>query len=644
MPPPAAGYAGTVLVAPSLLLFGLAGCALPAFSTPSCDPRVLAAGEVRARPILCTEELVPDGDGHVGDWVIENSLARFVLRGTYSSLYTLDEQGGTLVDAVAVLDEDGTTSSDVLGELRVPGDRSSVEVVNPAAEGEGAALVLPGMTWSLAADEAVLRLTTPEGAVESVVQPLPGSERTGATWVAGEGFFGTDGAPAADDLLAATLSLSLVAPDEGAWATAVYGGSEAVEVEVDADRVRVEVDGALVARLAVDAGLATGAAPAGATLVGERDGCSYVGLEPEACGSMNLRVRDQAGADVAGTYTVNGVAWVVPPGGGEIPAGLSTGAGVYSAGPAFPPVDVDYAPDARPGAAVDVALRAEMDTDGAAWADLAREVAPDLDARLASPEATHAATGEGLEYVVVIADDEVPTAATDPRDALAGAAVLAVAGTRSTSSDGGTVISWPWTANSKRPAHGAPPRGLDALDLLSVARNNSADRRTIVDRAWVEAALAAAPAWSWPDAPLAVWLDSLDDVDVYLSLLDSYVPVAPVSARTWIELPTGDHNVPGIEAGIFAGATTAGSGPRIEVLGGLHVGVERAWEIVVHAPRWMGVEAVTVLTADGSQALDLVPFEPPYGGGSVRVRLPASEPWVVVTAEGAAGTWAVRGF
>ncbi len=628
-------------MAPSLLLFGLAGCAFPSFTTPSCDPRVLAAGEVRAREILCTEELVPDGDNHVGDWLIENSLARFVVRGTYSSLYTLDEQGGTLVDAVAVLDEEGTTSTDVLGELRVAGDRSSVEAVNPAAPGEGAALVLPGMTWSLAADESVLRLTT---AGEAVVQPLAGAERTGATWTSGDGFFGTDGVVTGDDLPVATLHLSLVSPDLAAWTGAVYGGSEPVDEEVDADAVRVEVDGAVVTRLGVESGRVTGAAPPGAALVGERAGCSYAGLSPAECGSMNLRVRDADGADVAAVYTVDGVGWVLPPGGGEVPAGVGTGPGVLTAGPKYPPLAVDYAPDSRPGAAVDVDLRSEMVTDGATWADLGRVVSPDTDATWASPEATHAATGEGLGYVVVIADDEVPTAAPDPLDELGGNAVLTVAGTRSTSAEGGVVISWPWTANSKRPAHGAPPHGLDALDLLSVVRNNSADRRTIVNRAWVDAALAAAPAWSWPDAPLAVWLDSLDDLDVYLALLDSYVPVAPLSARTWIELPTGDHNVPGVEAGIFAGETTAGSGPRIEVLGGLHVGDERAWEIVVDAARWMDVQTVTVITPDGSESYDLEPFEPPLGGGSVRVRLPESLDWVVITAEGASGTWAVRGF
>ncbi len=625
----------------------LQACTTASFVSPTCDPRALEAGEVRARQVLCTDELIPDGDGHVGDWLIENSLARFVLRGTYSSLYTLDEPGGTLIDAVAV-NPDGTTTPDVLGELRVAGERSSVEVVNPT-EGEPAiaSLVLPGMTWSLSADEAVLRLTS---AGAAVVAPLPGAERTGTTWTLGAGFLGVDGTATAGELPTTALTPTFVAPERQAWTSAAYGSAAEVAAAVDADTVRVEVGGEAVTRLPVVDGEAEGWAPGGAVLQGERAGCTYDGLVLLACGSMNLRVRDGAGDDLASTYTVGGVSWVLPPGGGVVPAGADALLGVLTAGPAYPAVTVPYVPDARPGAAVSETLAQEMDVDGAVWADLSRVVAPDPDAAWASPEATHDATGEGIGYVVVIADDEVPTAATDPLDALGamdtgeGPRLVATAGVRSHSFEGGTVVSWPWSGNSKKPAHGVPPGGLDALDLLSVARDNSSDRRTIVDRAWVDAALADAPTYAWPDAPTAVWLGSLADLDVYLTLLEGYVPVAPVGPRTWIELPTGDHNAPGVEAGIFSGETTAGNGPRIEVLGGLHVGENRVWDVVVHAARWMDVREVTLHTPEGSVALDLDPFEEPSGGGTVRVRVPATEPWVVATVQGASGIWAVRGF
>lgn len=624
-------------------LFALAACKLPSFTSPDCDPRVLEAGEVRARQVLCTDDLIPDGDGHVGDWLIENSRSRFVIRGTYSSLYMLDEQGGTLVDAVAV-NADGTTSLDVLGELRVSGERSSVEAVNPV-DGGVASLVLPGMTWSLSADEAVLRLST-EGSGDSVVQPLPGVDRTATTWASDDGFLGVDGIVSEDGLLTTPVTPTLVAPERQAWTKAMFGSEAPVSTEVDADAVRVELDGVLVTRLPVTDGQVTGYAPEGAVLIGERDGCTYDGLVPLQCGSMNLRVRDDAGNDLASTFTADGGRWVLPPGGGKVPAGVGPLAGVLTAGPAFAPVDVEYVADPQPGASVTQTLRREMDVDGAVWADLSRVIAPDPDTAWASPEATHDATGEGIGYVVVIADDEVPSASTDPLDALDEGVpqVIAVAGVRSHSVDGGTVTSWPWSANSRKPAHGVAPHGLDALDLLSVARNNSSDRRTIVDSAWVAAALAKAPAYAWSDAPLAVSLASLDDLDTYLTLLENYVPVAPVGPRTWIELPTGDHNAPGVEAGIYEGQTTAGNGPRIEIRGGLQIHEERIWDVVVHAARWMDVQTITLWTSEGDEVLDLVPFEQPFGGGTVRVKTAASLPWVVVTVQGADGIWAVRGF
>ena len=46
----------------------------------ACDPRPLAAGEVRARTMPCDREGIEEGEGVRGDLVIENALARFVVR------------------------------------------------------------------------------------------------------------------------------------------------------------------------------------------------------------------------------------------------------------------------------------------------------------------------------------------------------------------------------------------------------------------------------------------------------------------------------------------------------------------------------------------------------------------------------------
>ncbi len=636
----------------------LVGCTdfVPVAAT--CDPRVLDAGEVRARQLLCTDELIPGGEARVGDWVIENSVARFALRGTYSALYTLDDQGGTLIDAVSLSPEagadDGSASAasggdgvsvDALGEIRVEGDRSSIVAVN---EGGTSSLVLPGMTWTLAADEGVLRLS---GASAATIQPLPGGTRTGSTWQGASdgflgGFLGTDGS-AEDGLSAAVIQaeITFVTADREAWTAAQYGSAEAVLETVDADTVAVELDGAVLTRLPVTDGVVSGWAPEGATLRGEREGCTYEGLVQTACGFMHVRVKDEAGNDLVSSFYTDSARWVLPAGGGVIPGGLEPFAGTIWAGPAYGYTALTF----TPGTDQAVTLRREMNTDGAVLADLRRAVAPDADAAWAAPEAAHDASGDGVGFVVVYADDEVPSASvlradTHERAADGAYPLIVTAGVRSPSADGGTVLSWPWSANSKRPAHGAPQHGWSALDLLTLMRNNSADRRTVVDAAWVQAALAEAPVYAWFDTPLAVWLDDADAMTVYFDLLEHYVPVVPVGPRTWIELPNGDRNIPGIEAGLYAGQATAGNGPRIEASSSASLVGDRLWRVQVDAARWMGVRALTVWTPEGSRTLALSPIGPGLGGGYTTFHVPEDTAWVAVSVQGDDGIWAVRGL
>lgn len=648
------------------LLGLLVGCSDFVPVAPICDPRVLSAGEVRARQLLCTDELIPGGEARVGDWVLENSVARFALRGTYAALYTLDDQGGTLVDAVALIpdadasdaeasggdggasDEEGgdgsvdvVVSADVLGEIRVEGDRSSIVVVN---DGDSASLVLPGMTWTLTADDAVLRLSEASAAT---IQPLPGVARAGTSWQgASGGFLGTDGSvEGALSTAVINAEIAFVAADPEAWTAERFGSALPVLETVDADTVAVERDGAVLTRLLVTDGVVSGWAPEGATLRGEREGCTYEGLAQTACGFMHVRVRDEAGNDLVSSFYTDSQRWVLPAGGGVIPGGLEAFSGTIWAGPAYGYTALTF----TPGADQTVTLRREMNTEGAVLADLRRAVAPDSDAAWASLEAAHDASGDGVGFVVVYADDEVPSASVAPEDTHERAAdgaypLFVTAGVRSQSVDGGTVLSWPWSANSKRAAHGAPEQGWSALDLLTLVRNNSADRRTIVDAAWVQAALAEAPVYAWFDTPLAVWLDDADAITVYFDLLEHYVPVVPVGPRTWIELPNGDRNIPGIEAGLYAGQATAGNGPRIEASSSASLVGDRLWRVQVDAARWMGVRALTVWTPEGSRTLALSPIGPGLGGGYTTFHVPEDIAWVAVSVAGDDGIWAVRGL
>jgi hypothetical protein len=86
-----------------VIVLALFGCTPPspvsAADGDGCDPRALAPGEVRARQIPCGDELISGGEGRVGDWLLENAHARYVIRGTYAALTLLGQEGGTLIDA-----------------------------------------------------------------------------------------------------------------------------------------------------------------------------------------------------------------------------------------------------------------------------------------------------------------------------------------------------------------------------------------------------------------------------------------------------------------------------------------------------------------------------------------------------------------
>jgi hypothetical protein len=47
------------------------------------------AGEVRARRIGCSDEILPDGEARQGDWLLENSQIRLAIRDATVSLTQL---------------------------------------------------------------------------------------------------------------------------------------------------------------------------------------------------------------------------------------------------------------------------------------------------------------------------------------------------------------------------------------------------------------------------------------------------------------------------------------------------------------------------------------------------------------------------
>ncbi len=568
---------------------------------PSCDPRALDPGEVRARPILCTDEALEDGDGRPGDWLVENAVARFAVRGVYGSLTELGEDGGTLIDAAAV------GGADLLTEYLPDGDRSSIEAVN----GDGyAALVLPGVTYRLDADSARLVIEYSTG---GWLRGDVDADRTGAVLRDGSAFLGFDATLTADGgkaRLDAVTGLAVV-PD-ALWSTPAAGAA-------DADTVLVSVEGVPVDRLPVVDGIYDGVVPEGATLIGERAGCVYEAFLPASCGTLRLRLEDGDGTALDGTLTDGVDTWYVPTGGGVLPVGPTPRTFYLWTGPTHAVTTVWY-----PGgeASADVALRAYFDPGSWVLADLAAEVAPDADTRAKPPDALRANLGDGVLFTALVADDAIPYGTR-----YSGDPVLGVDASRAA----GMVWSWPWDTNTKRVASGVVPwEGLSPLDILAVSEGGeSLHRTTVVTAAWVDAARAEAEPSAWTELPDIVYLAGPDEVPVYLGLLDAYVDVRPGGPRTWVDVATA-VNIPSVVAGLVGGSVSAGNGPLVDLHGSRTLD-RTTWEltVAVSAPAWMGVTRVTLVTDQGSETVDLV-------DGHARFTRSPDVRWAVATVAGIA--------
>lgn len=519
-------------------------------------------------------------------------MARFVVRGTYNSLTTLDAQGGTLVDASRL---DG---SDLLMEYLPGGDRSSIE----AAEGEGwAELRLPGVNYRLVADADVLEV----GAAGGVLVPGTGkswagtSVRSGTSWMGVEGSGTTEGG-----FVDVTGGERIALSRESRWPD-----GEWVQVQADADYVRVEVDGETVDRASLVEGAVELWTPAGAVLTGERSGCDYDGLTLLACGGVTVRCEDDARRDIPCAVSDGDSSWTLPAGGGRAEVGTEARTLWLWAGPRHGAAEFSFGGGEESFGAV---LARVSDDE---LADFDRQVLPDRDASRWSWDDAHAATGQGIDYVVALADDFVPSVDIYRHDD-----VFVEVGSRA----GGNAWAWPFSASGRRAGNGAVPAGFGALDTLSLLEGATSSQRILaVTTEWVAAARAETHPRDWDPLPEALVLESLDDLPVLTALLDDFVDVVPIGERTWIET-RGARNAAAIERGLHEGRVSAGNGPRVRI--------ERAGDeylrVSLTAPGWMGVESVAVHTSGTARAVSL-------RDGQAWVRVEDDADWVLVTASGA---------
>lgn len=621
----------------SLLLVALgAGCAGPVWDTAddtSCDVRVLAAGEIRVRRLPCDDEVPWLGEGRRYDWILENAVARYLIRQPERALTLLDGGGGTLIDAAAPQGQDVVTEVvplvagcwlednllEVLEEGTEVGLRISGVPVDPGL-GEEPSCVAGTMsvTWRLRVDDPVLEL---EGADGFWLLPMAGVEAE-ATFLVDDGWMvGVDGTfeDRGGGLRATGNRLAVGLPSdvqEALWPAGPAARGTAVAEHVaclagDHEVGRLNVTPAASGRLGTFDGscpagtdgvraVAEGRAPGPVVAPGEDLVLAVGGV-----GVLGVRVSDGASDRAAWLQAVSEAGEVaeaaIPPTGAHVPLGPGVYDLTLAAGPRAGRVTMARF-EVRGETRLEALLPTEVDPEGWILADLDVEAWPSRRDRTAPEDALDRAIAQGAAFLVATAPDEIATATVaQPWDR----GTRLESGARTEPDGAGTIWSWPWSPNDKKAAHGAPDwRDRTPEDTLALAAGASkADRRLVVDADWVRAA--GAP-WSWDPVPDAFRFTSPEDLPVWLGLLDQWVPLSAAGPWTWIQVED-PRTFAGVEAerGLVVGATVASTGPflalSVEGTGpGGEVGRSGslAVSLEVLAPPWMALDGAR-LVVDG---------------------------------------------
>jgi len=552
----------------------------------SCDPRSLAAGQVRARRMPCDDEGLSGGEGRRGDYVIENACARFVVQHPAVALTLLTVGGGTVIDAAA------PSGTDILAEL-VPlvegGWLQDIELElldEPDAAGirlTGVPVPIPFLggkapdqeprvvTYRLASDGCALQV---EGNDGFWLMPGPDTVRAGATLRHETRMLGVDGQP--EDFGGGVRYAGgrrFAAGSPGTVMAAVWPGGPTVSGHTEGEGVEVLAGGTPVGWLGVDEeGSYRGTLPAGADgLRAMAEGFAPGPIVAPGTGGdlplggegwLGVRVEDRDGLPLPALLSATSLhgrrgLFAVEPEGSWLPLGAGAWDVELTAGPLRERVR-------RRIFLQGTDRRMELSMDGAGpppgWllADLDLPAWPARDERLGPAQALALAGARGVGFAVLTAPDEVATAAyAQPWDRW----LAAASGSRAATDLCGAIVSWPWKANSRKPAHGAVPwYGLSAEDALRVAAGESGpDRTLMVEMDWVRT---AGPVTRWAPRPDLVRLANLGDLDALIGLYEGWADLSVAGPLTWVDL---GHEPPWdavqVERALIEGRTVATTGP-----------------------------------------------------------------------------------
>lgn len=195
------------------------------------------------------------------------------------------------------------------------------------------------------------------------------------------------------------------------------------------------------------------------------------------------------------------------------------------------------------------------ESEGAVQLAIGVETYPSRRSREPAVQALDRLSTDGAGLVVLAPVDEVGVA---PGRGEHHARVLG--GSRTEAPGRGSVVVWPVSAKSHKPAHGAASwEGLDALGVLSSAKNAAAGRRAMVDIEW---ASAAGPMEEWTVVPELIHLQDLDDFHAVRNLWTAGAAIGFAGPTTWVPADTTElPSISAMERGLLLQQSTASSGP-----------------------------------------------------------------------------------
>ena len=586
-----------------LWLFGACLEASPSLEPPSCDPRILESGELRARARECADEAIPNGEGRRGEWLLENSMLRAAVRAAPNALTIFHASGGGIVDLATA---DG---NDLLHEIiplinDAPIERSHLLLESTE---EQASVTLNSFT-----DDSVVKYwiepDTPklqfDGHDSLLIVPDAGFRLEGQMLIHPdhETVIAFDG-PAVDLEGHIVLSANQIAVDQ---AQTVWKWLDPNTLNIN---VRSESDffnaysntEQLVGQFNVNAGQFEGSLPSTvATLRGGRLGCALGPAvpitsdsipEPTDCAKAFIRVQDHHGQSLFAQLSHSTGTLLIPPNGRYLNKPELLSEVIVSAGPHHEIVHFDLL-DPTQDDTIDITLH-QATNDYLIFSPLA-QCSPATESRETADVVAQQLASKGIDFAICSAEQMVPEAPN--LQAHTQAEIDLWPGSHTSAP---FVLAWPWYQTLRDAGYGAIPPDIISKDQLDYAAKTG--RNTMVDVAWT---LENPPPWDTP--PDFLLLQEPSDLERYRNLLTQRVPVIPLGALNHcINLSDVPWHPVDIERELRRMHTAIGNGPIVLLTtqGGqngdlLPQGSQRELHIELETPRWMVLEELTLWSND----------------------------------------------